>query len=981
MFEPTAKPRIFALPPGADFPRLVVEGMIARLAGAPPEAMARVTLYLNTARMLRRVRAVFADHGARFLPRLRLVTDLGRDPLAGVPPAVPPLRRRLELMHLVAGLLARQPDFAPQSAAYDLADSLAALMDEMQGEGVAPEALAAPGMAEDHAAHWERSLTFIRIVARYFADDASPGTEARQRRVIAALAARWQATPPAAPVIVAGSTGSRGATAMLIEAVARLPQGAVIWPGFDFDLPDFGWDSLDSGPVPNEDHPQCRFLRTMRALGLGPGDIRAWADDAAPDPARGRVISLALRPAPVTDQWLTEGAALTGLASAMARVSLISAPTPRAEATAIALILREAAETGRRAALVTPDRTLTRRVTAVLDRWGIVPDDSAGQPLSQSPPGRFLRQVAGLFGRQPPIAPLIALLKHPLCASGSGRGDHLRFTRDLELRLRRRGPAFPTGADIRAWAEKAGEAARLVWANWLGDALGAAVRVGEGPLSTLAEAHLALAERLASGPEARAEDSGLWREEAGRVARSTMNDLCREAVHGGTFTPAGYGNLLSAILSRGMVRRTEAAHPAIAIWGTLEARVQGADLVILGGLNERIWPQAVAPDPWMSRQMRLRAGLLLPERQIGLSAHDFQQAAGAPEVVLSRGVRDAEAETVPSRWLARLCNLLQGLPAAGGPEALAMMQARGDVWLGLAGALDAPVAPVAAARRPSPRPPVAARPRELAVTGIRTLIRDPYAIYARRILRLSPLDPLRPEPGAALRGQVMHSIIERFIRERPVGESEDAARARLLKLAEVILEEEISWPGAQRLWLAKLARIAGRFVAAETGRKARGHPVVIEKEGSVLLETDNFRLTARPDRIDLLDDGRVHIYDYKTGTPPTAAQQKAFDKQLLLEAAMAERGAFAELGPRAVAAVSYIQLGGAGVEKRHDLDAGTIAEIWRDLHRLIAAYDRRQTGYTARRALFDRRTAGDYDHLARYGEWQISDAPGPEEVG
>ena len=127
----------------------------------------------------------------------------------------------------------------------------------------------------------------------------------------------------------------------------------------------------------------------MRALGLGPGDIRPWADDAAPDPARNRLISLSLRPAPVTDQWLTEGAALTELASAMARVSLIEAPTPRAEALAIALILREAAETGRRAALVTPDRTLTRRVTAALDRWGIVPDDSAGQPLSQSPPGRL----------------------------------------------------------------------------------------------------------------------------------------------------------------------------------------------------------------------------------------------------------------------------------------------------------------------------------------------------------------------------------------------------------------------------------------------------------------------------------------------------------------------------------------------------------------------------------------------------------------
>jgi ATP-dependent helicase/nuclease subunit B len=125
----------------------------------------------------------------------------------------------------------------------------------------------------------------------------------------------------------------------------------------------------------------------------------------------------------------------------------------------------------------------------------------------------------------------------------------------------------------------------------------------------------------------------------------------------------------------------------------------------------------------------------------------------------------------------------------------------------------------------------------------------------------------------------------------------------------------------------------------------------------------------------------VHIHDYKTGKPPTPAQMKAFEKQLLLEAAMAERGGFAALGPRRVEAVSYIQLGGDGAERRYEIDAETTAEVWRDLNRLIAAYNRRETGYTARRALFERREAGAYDHLARHGEWQVGDAPGPEEVG
>ncbi len=981
MFDPAPGPRLFALPPGADFPAHLVRGLVARMAGQPPEAMARATLYLNTGRMLRAVRAAFDAHGARFLPRLRLITDLGRDPLAGLPPAVPPLRRRLELAQLVEGLVARQRDFAPGSAVFDLADSLARLMDEMQGEGVAPEALEAPDLAENHAAHWERSLAFIRIVARFFDAGATPDAEARQRRVINALARRWQDAPPQDPVIIAGSTGSRGATQLFLQMVARLPQGAVVLPGFDFDMPEAAWASLRAGKMPGEDHPQYRFLRLTEALEMTPAQIRPWRDTAAPDPARNRLLSLALRPAPVTDQWMAEGTALGPLAPATERLTLIEAPTERAEALAIALCLREAAEMGRRAALITPDRMLTRRVTAALDRWGIRPDDSAGQPLAQTAPGRFLRHIAALFGRMLSAEALLVLLKHPLTATGAGdRGNHLRFTRDLELKLRRKGPPFPAGDELRAWAEAAGEPERIAWAGWVAATFAGVESAGKQPVSTCAEAHLALAAALAAGPGGRVEESELWRAEAGGLAFRVMEELCREAPHGGEMGPGDYADLVAALLRPGSVRRAEATHPMIAILGTLEARVQGADLVILAGLNDGIWPAVPAPDPWLSRQMRLKAGLLLPERQVGLSAHDFQQAAGAPEVILSRALRDAEAETVPSRWLARLTNLLGGLPDQGGAAALSAMTARGRRWLDLAGALEA--APrVPAAHRPAPRPPVDVRPKELPVTGIQTLIRDPYAIYARTILRLKPLDPLRPEPDARLRGEVLHDIVEHFIRERPEGESEAEARDRLLHLAERVLAAEIPWPSAQRLWRAKLARVADRFIAAETDRQSAGQPVLLEKKGSVSLENVGFTLTARPDRIDLLDDGRLHIYDYKTGTPPSDKRQKAFDKQLILEAAMAERGGFAELGPREVAGTTYIHLGGDGTDKPGAFEPGLIDAAWAGLETLIAAYRRRETGYVARRAVFETRREGDYDHLARHGEWQMSDPPEPEDVG
>ncbi|MDI3337842.1 double-strand break repair protein AddB [Defluviimonas aestuarii] len=981
MFEALQKPRVFALPPGADVPGALVSGLMDRLAGYPPETLPRVTLYLNTSRMLRSVRQAFDAHGACLLPRLRLITDLGQDPLAGLPPSVPPLRRRLELAQLVGGLVAQQGDFAPGTAIYDLADSLARLMDEMQSEGVAPKALEASDLAENHAAHWERSLAFIRIVARYFEADAAPDSSARQRKVIEALVKHWHDAPPADPVIVAGSTGSRGATQIFLQAVARLPQGAVVLPGFDFGMPEFAWNSLCSGQFPAEDHPQYRFWPLMQSLQLKPADIPAWQENKAPDPSRNRLLSLALRPAPVTDQWMTEGATLGLLSPATDHLTLIEAPSERAEATAIALCLRKAAEDGRRAALITPDRNLTRRVSAALDRWGIRPDDSAGQPLVQTAPGRLLRHTAALLGRKLTSEALLILLKHPLAATGAGdRGNHLRFTRDLELKLRRKGPPFPTGEDLTAWARTGGDAERAVWAQWVAAVIAGVEAVQEDTVSTLLEMHLATTCTLAAGPGGDVNDSEMWRQEAGELCLRTMEDLRREADHGGKLRPVDYANLVSTLLANGSVRRSEAAHPLIAIWGTLEARVQGADLVILSGLNDGVWPATPAPDPWLSRQMRFKTGLLLPERQIGLSAHDFQQAAAAPEVIFTRAIRDSEAETVPSRWLARLTNLLEGLPDQQGPTALRLMRDRGKSWLDLAAAAEL-VDRTAPAQRPAPRPPVAARPRELPVTGIERLIRDPYAIYARSILRLRPLEPLRPTPDARLRGKVLHKLVETFIKTRPQGESENSAHKRLLELAESVLDAEIAWPSARRLWLARLTRIADSFVATENSRQAVGDPFIIEKTGSVTLENGLFTVTARPDRIDLLNDGRVHIYDYKTGIPPSDKKQKAFEKQLILEAAMAERGGFAELGPREVAGTTYIHLGGEGGERPGLMEEGLMEAEWDRLGKLIAAYLKRETGFISRRAVFESRRPGDYDHLARFGEWQMSDAPVPENVG
>ena len=974
-------PHIFGLAPGVDFPAALVAGLRARMADQPPEAMARVTLYLNTARMRRRVTEIFTQSGASFLPRLRLVTDLGVESLAlDVPPAVPPLRRQLQLSVLVARLLDKAGDMAPRSSIAALSESLSDLMSEMQGEGVEPEALAKLDVS-DFSEHWARTRAFLTIIAPFFTTAEDPDAEGRQRRLAQHLRERWAVAPPSGPVIVAGSTGSRGTTALLMQAVAGLPQGALVLPGFDFAMPAAVWDRLDDA-LTSEDHPQYRFRKLMEALGIDRSGIADWHVNRAPSETRNQLVSLALRPAPVTDQWMVEGQNLPELINATKDLTLVEATTPRQEALAIALILREAAETGTTAALISPDRTLTRRVAAALDRWGIRPDDSAGIPLNQSAPGRFLRHIVRLFGQRLTSDGLLTLLKHPLTASAIDRGEHLRLTRELELTLREKGPAFPVGSDLVAWSMAQKNPLALGWATALAGAVDALADAELAPLTDHVARTLAMAERLARGPAP--EGTGeLWRQAAGEKAYSFMQGLSVEASHGGTLTPSEFRDLFDGLIGAQEVRDSRIAHSGIMIWGTIEARVQGAELVILGALNDGTWPKLPPPDPWLNRKMRKEAGLLLPERRIGLAAHDFQQAIAAPRVILTRAKRDAEAETVPSRWINRLTCLMEGLAAKNGPEALRLMRERGQVWLAREALMDRPLQTddpgLLPAQRPAPRPPVSARPNRLSLTRIEKLIRDPYSIYADKILNLRPLRPLRQVPDVRDRGTVVHAILERFVKERPEAETRNQAFARLAAITAAVLTEEVPWPAARALWSARMDRAAAHFLAVDS--RDGGVAEKLEERGELLLPDLDFTLFGTPDRIDRLPDGTLHLMDYKTGSPPTIPQQAAYAKQLLLAAVMTEEGGFRSLGPQTVSKISYIGLGAEGKVTETTIDEQTLAGVQAGLRRLIQSYMTHSQGYTARRAVFSEQFPGDFDHLARFGEWEMTDSAVPETVG
>ena len=854
----TKSASLFGVPPGADFPKALVDGLEAHLKDATPEDWAKTTVILNTRRMARRVRDIFDQGPPRLLPRVLLLGDLEALLTNTVPArATSGLRRRLELAKIVARLMEERKELAARSSVFDLADSLATLMDEMQGEGVAPGTIASLDVSE-HSEHFAQTQAFLGIVETYLDQtQEAPDAEARQRLVTETLIQQWSEARPEHPIILAGSTASRGTTRLLAEAIARLDQGSVVLPGFDFHMPGTVWESLGQSAMPAEDHPQFRFFQLMQNLGLNKDDVRAWGDTSPVAPARNRLVSLAMRPAPVTDAWRSEGPNLGDLSQATENLTLLLADSPRAEALAIALRLRSAAENREKAALITPDRMLTRQVAAALDHWNFVPDDSAGMPLHLSPSGRFLRHTADLLTQPLKAEDLLTLLKHPLTHSADDRNLHSLNTQRLELRMRRDGMPFPDAATISKIAPKLaglhGEGI-LPWLSWVTDAFAGHDTTDTLPLATWVERHRALSELIAQGTAGG--NSRLWQNSDGEAVNAVMRSLEENAEYSDALNARDYASLLHSLLSREEVRESLTPHPGIMIWGTLEARVQGADLVIMGSLNDGTWPEQPAPDPWLNRALRQKAGLLLPDRRIGLSAHDFQQAIAAPEVWITRSVRSNDAETVPSRWINRITNLMSGLNENAGPEALKEMKERGDVWLGKARAFEMPT-PAEKAKRPSPQPPVAARPRVLSVSDVRTLIRDPYAIYAKHVLKLRTLGPLVPQADALLRGIAVHQVLEDFVKATLADPTRLTVDA-FLHLAKTELTHAVPWPAARSLWFARLNRLADWFVNGERLRQQNGRPEAFEDRATGQLELQDLGMTVPPVPIGLIEQPKAH---------------------------------------------------------------------------------------------------------------------------
>ncbi|CCV03796.1 Double-strand break repair protein AddB [Mesorhizobium metallidurans STM 2683] len=1022
--------RVFSIPSGAPFLPTLAEALLSgRLVpgfrfDGEPLALADVTIYVPTRRAARALRGVFVDVlGSRsaILPVIRPLGEFDEDEAAfeaeaaaalDLAPPIAAIERLLLLAPLVRAWKRRLPAHVaalfdeeivvPASAADAiwLARDLARLMDEIETEGTDWTRLA-DLVTGNLAGWWQVTLDFLGIVTDNWPDileERNRSNPAAHRNALIRLeAARLKRNPPAGPVIAAGSTGSIPATAELLAVIAGLPGGAVVLPGLDtmLDEPSFQAIAAPGARPALLGHPQYGLAKLIGKIGVLRGDVEEIAVAEKPLALRAALVGEALRPAETTELWAETrlGFAAGEIAEAFAEVTLLEAASERDEAVAIAVALKRAVEEpGRRAALVTGDRSLARRVAAELLRFGVVADDSGGTPLAGTLAAGLLRLILqAAFHPGDPVA-LLSLLKHPLLGLGLERTEVRHAAEIIELVALRGGTGRPDIASLAELFETrltglSGDKREPFWFSRLtvhsieaardllvrlAAALAPLIALrgeGDADLPALSRASVVALENL--GRAADGSLSGLYAGDAGEKLAELLRGLVAASVPF-SFAADEWPDVMEALIAPETVKPAQGTDRNIAIWGALEARLQSVDTLVIGGLNEGVWPRKPESDRFMSRLMKSGIDLEPPERRIGLAAHDFQMAMGASKVVLARSARSGDAPAVPSRWLQRILTFI-------GKDHAAVLSRRGDELLAWARALDAgekrDFAP-----RPQPKPPLTVRPTHFSVTEIETLRRDPYAIYARRILGLMPLDPLIRDPGAAERGTLFHAILHLFSADVADPRAPEAL-AGLIAAGRACFAEAALPADVEAVWWPRFEKLAGGIVEWERGRAdavVRRHAE--ERAQKTGVGQSGVTLSGYADRIDLLAGGMADILDYKTGSSPSKAQAHTLlSPQLALEGALLRRGAFRELGACEPSQLAFIRLKPNGevfeesileYNRKPRTAADLAEEAWARLENLLIHYADPATGYLSRALPFrEGETDGDYDHLARVLEW------------
>ena len=933
-------------------------------------------------------------------------------------PAIPMKHRHLILTRWLkqTPLLAASPSYAQ---AWRLAGELAHLIDNIDTYDIDKKSF--DTLVPEHlASHWQLTLDLLNTAFEFWSGQLHSlgyiNPSARRNQLLDMMGQVWATNPPKGRVFVAGTTGSIPATRKLLKHLKAVQDFSLILPGFDHEMDQETWDAL--GPT----HPQymmkklCDYLRVKRdETMLWPSCSVVDSADFRVKEARTSLVRDALLPAKRTDIWQNlqndiNAQTVNDDLGSFASVRKIEAPSRRLEAAATALIMREVLNTpSRTAALVTPDRVLARYVREELTVWDIDIDDTGGDQALHSLPGRLLSLISRAVSEAFSPTNLLALLKHPLVALGRSRSEFLKFVRRLDHDVLR-GPRPPSGLQgLVARAQQVADQIQHMTAKQRQRTLGFSQNDAElcrdisrlmepmqklldndNDLKLLLIAHINAAEALAcvSGqtntpmiddlgdPDNQQGAEHIWAHEAGQALSDALAPLIE---HGSTLTnisAESYDALFGELLQDVIVRPVWKKHPRLFIWGAIEARLQTADVMILGGLNEGTWPPEPKPDTWMNNEMRKAVGLPALEERIGQSAHDFCQAMGADQAFLTHSLKIDGSPTVPSRWLFRL----EALAARSIPSA--------SHYLRWAKDRNKPerITPI---KPPAPKPPVSSRPCELSVTQVQTWMCDPYALYGQKILGLSKLEDIDTRPNASHKGIMLHKVLELFMKLDKSERSGADAKAKLMAIGTEVFQDLATQPTVHAFWWPRFERVAEWFIDHEAERQKFYRFLGGEVWGHAKLSGTDFTLKAQADRLDKnLLTGAIAILDYKTGNIPSAKKMAlGYAPQLPLEGLLIKLGAFKGLGTLAVGELIFWEIKGdqkihamhqKHLSTRNKAYQRTVGELIdgaeQGLRGLIQTFTDPNTPYLSQpNPDKDAAGYGDYDHLARVGEWSLEE--------
>lgn len=953
--------KIYNIPAGCAFAEVLAEKFLNEYRGRDLE-LTDVLFLLPNRRAVKALKDAFVrlqGTAPTLLPQMLPIGDVEEDELfltgfdqAAALAALSPAISRVERLLLFTKIIMAKPieygieKLAANQACY-LAQELANLIDTVHQQGLAFDRLV-DLVPEEYASHWQETLKFLQIITEYWPQilEERHWVDACDRRnqLLAAQIKLWQENPPPKRIVAAGTTAAFPLMKELVKTIAGLDNGEIYLAGIDRYLEEDAWQAVD------ETHPQFELKELLAYLQISREDI---ADLMPPvNPARNVFISEVMRPAVTTDKWRDIGSKQLRH-DAVDGITLINCADVREEALTIALLLREAVETpGKTAALVTPDRALARRVAAELERWNLKVDDSAGKPLSLTPLGIFLRLAVQACEEDFRPVALLSLLKHPLTCLGLDGFKVRKTAREYEKKILRGGKEDEA---LAAFVEQAKTLLRDLY-----DAL----HQSSVDFKTLLGLHIKTAEVLAATPD---KDGAqvLWKGEAGEAGAAFIADLYAEAGVLGNISGRDYRGLLEALMSGVTVRPKYGTHPRLSILGPIEARLTHFDRVIIGEVNENIWPQAVTADPWMSRPMKREFGFPLPERTVGVGAYDFSQLLANEEVFLTRAERVMGTPMVKSRWWMRLETVLKALN-------IPMDSLEDNIFKSWAKFLDRSES-FKRLLPPAPKPPVSARPRVLSASAIENWMRDPYIIFAKYILRLKKLDDLEQEVTFADYGKIIHAVLEQFNRkynrQYPAN-----AKEELLALGRQYFAENAIAAETRAFWWPNFEKTVDWLTAKEKLYRPGIREVHNEVEGHFSFEAPagTFTITAKADRVDETLDGGINIIDYKTGQARTPKEVACgYAPQLPIEAIIAREGGFDGISAGEISALIYWQLGRKETLIDADLDDVLNTNL-KNLRELVALFDFPETAYISKPNPKYAPKYSDYELLARVKEWSIA---------